>query len=203
MAGTTARTRKTTAKTEAAPAQEATLAETSTEAAPEAVTAEMVVTEAASEDAALVQETTPEAVATTAADPEDVPAASGTPKAPEAAPLEPPAVQEPPEAPAEPGYVSPTEVIPDEANLSEVIIDDATKQPPADPGSVFRPLTPYGSTLVCTLRLVERTFIGPHSNPIERLLQPAGAQVSEGVAARIQERLDAQAERLAAASNDQ
>ena len=197
MAGTTARTRKTTATakpTEAAPAQE-----TAAEAAPAQETAPAETTTAAPVEettaAAPADETTPVV--------EDTPAADSTPKAPEAAPLEPPAVQEAPEAPAEPGYVSPTEVIPDEANLSEVIIDDATKEPPADPGSVFRPLTPYGSTLVCTVRLVERTYIGPHSNPIERLLQPAGAQVSESIAARIQERLDAQAERLAAHGSDE
>jgi hypothetical protein len=194
MAGTTARTRKTTAKTtEAAPAQE-----TTAEAAPAQETAPAETTTAAPAEetttAAPAEETSPAV--------EDTPAADSTPKAPEAAPLEPPAVQEAPEAPAEPGYASPTDVIPDEANLSDVIIDDATKEPPADPGSVFRPLTPYGSTLVCTVRLVERTYIGPHSNPIERLLQPAGAHVAEGIAARIQERLDAQAERLAAHSSE-
>ncbi|MFF4902269.1 hypothetical protein [Streptomyces sp. NPDC001068] len=194
MAGTTARTRKTTAKTtEAAPAEE-----TTAEAAPAQETAPAETTAPAA-----AEETTAAAPAEEAAPvAEDTPAADSTPKAPEAAPLEPPAVQEAPEAPAEPGYASPTEVIPDDANLAEVIIDDATKQPPADPSSVFRPLTPYGSTLVCTLRLIERTHVGPHSNPIERLLQPAGAQVSEGVAARIQERLDAQAARLAARNGD-
>ncbi|MFJ4880062.1 hypothetical protein ACIP93_33310 [Streptomyces sp. NPDC088745] len=125
-------------------------------------------------------------------------AADSTPKAPDAAPLEPPAVQEPPAAPAMPAYATPTEVIPDDENLSEVIIDDATKEPPADVNTVFVPLTEYGSVLVCTVRLVEKTFLGPHRNPVHRLLQPAGAYVSESVAARIRERLDAQAERLAA-----
>ncbi|MER6109377.1 hypothetical protein [Streptomyces hirsutus] len=111
--------------------------------------------------------------------------------APEAAPLEPPAVHEAPEPPAEPSYLSPTEVIPDE--IAEVILDDATKKPPANVDAVFQPVTPYGSTLVCTVRLIERTHVGPHRNPIERLLQPKGAQVSESVAARIRERLVAQA----------
>ncbi|MFF1600824.1 hypothetical protein ACFVYV_25500 [Streptomyces mirabilis] len=196
MAGTTARTRKTTAKTpEAAPTQE-----TAAEAAP----AQEAAAEAApAQETAPAETTTPAPAEETAPAVEDTPTVDSTPKAPEAAPLEPPAVQEAPEAPAEPGYASPTDVIPDEANLSEVIIDDATKEPPADPGSVFRPLTPYGSTLVCTVRLVERTYIGPHSNPIERLLQPAGAHVSESIAARIQERLDAQAERLATHSSDE
>ncbi|MEU1273532.1 hypothetical protein [Streptomyces sp. NPDC005799] len=137
--------------------------------------------------------------ATTAAAAEDsAPAADSAPKAPDAAPLEPPAVQEPPEAPAAPVFATPTEVIPDDENLAEVIIDDATKEPPADVDSVFVPLTEYGSVLVCTVRLVEKTFLGPHRNPVHRLLQPAGAHVSEGVAARIRERLEAQAERLAA-----
>ncbi|MFD4794991.1 hypothetical protein [Streptomyces anulatus] len=119
--------------------------------------------------------------------------ASGTPKAPEAAPLEPPTVEDAPEPPAEPGYATPTEVIPDEANLADVILDDVTKEPPTDPEAVFEPLTTYGSILVCKVRLIEQTHIGPHRNPIHRLLQPAGAHVSEGVAARILERLRAQA----------
>lgn len=120
------------------------------------------------------------------------------PQAPEAAPLEPPQVDEAPEAPAPVRYATPTEVIPDEENLAEVILDDATKEPPADPETVFQPVTEYGSALQCTVRLVERTFLGPHSNPVERLLQPKGAVVSEGIAARILERLREQASRSAA-----
>ncbi|MFG2986252.1 hypothetical protein ACGFYQ_34210 [Streptomyces sp. NPDC048258] len=119
------------------------------------------------------------------------------PQAPDVAPLEPPQVDEAPDAPAAPGFVTPTEVIPDDENLAEVILDDDTKQPPADVDAVFQPLTPYGSSLVCTVRLVERTFLGPHSNPVERLLQPQGAVVSEGIAARILERLRQQADRSA------
>ncbi|WP_371605088.1 hypothetical protein OG345_41820 (plasmid) [Streptomyces sp. NBC_01220] len=122
---------------------------------------------------------------------EGTPGAEVGPKTPDAAPLEPPTIHEAPAPPADPGYVSPTEVIPDD--LAEVILDDATKEPPADVDAVFQPLTPYGSTLICTVRLVERTFLGPHRNPVERLLQPKGAHVSESVAARIRERLDAQA----------
>ncbi|MFE9993529.1 hypothetical protein [Streptomyces avermitilis] len=122
----------------------------------------------------------------------DAPKVESTPQAPDVAPLEPPTVDAAPEPPAEPGYVSPTEVIPAEENLAEVILDDATKQPPADVEAVFQPVTPYGSTLVCTVRLIERTFLGPHRNPVERLLQPKGAHVSESVAARIRERLVAQ-----------
>ncbi|MFG2408753.1 hypothetical protein ACGFR8_31305 [Streptomyces brevispora] len=113
------------------------------------------------------------------------------PKAPDAAPLEPPTVHETPAPPAAPGYASPTDVIPDD--LAEVILDDATKQPPTDTDAVFLRVTPYGSTLICTVRLIERTFLGPHRNPVERLLQPKGAHVSESVAARIRERLVAQA----------
>ncbi|WP_411147376.1 hypothetical protein [Streptomyces sp. A30] len=133
------------------------------------------------------------AEATVAAATVETPASEASPKAPDAAPLEPPTVDAAPEPPAEPGYVSPTEVIPDEENLAEVILDDATKQPPADVEAVFQPVTPYGSTLMCTVRLIERTFLGPHNNPVERLLQPKGAHVSESVAARIRERLVAQA----------
>ncbi|MFC9280965.1 hypothetical protein [Streptomyces collinus] len=127
----------------------------------------------------------------TAAAAEQPTEADAGPKAPDVAPLEPPAVHDAPEPPAEPGYVSPTEVIPDD--IAEVILDDATKEPPADVDAVFQPVTPYGSTLMCTVRLIERTFLGPHRSPVERLLQPKGAHVSESVAARIRERLVAQA----------
>ncbi|MFD3514906.1 hypothetical protein [Streptomyces sp. NPDC058657] len=113
------------------------------------------------------------------------------PTAPEAAPLEPPHVDEAPEPPAPSPYVTPTEVIPDDANLSDVILDDATGEPPTDIDRVFVPLTPFGSTLQCTVRLVERTFLGPHHSPVTRLLQPKGAVVSESIAARIRERLTA------------
>ncbi|WP_328491168.1 hypothetical protein [Streptomyces zaomyceticus] len=118
--------------------------------------------------------------------------------APDAAPLEPPAVQEPPAAPEPAPFATPTEVIPDDENLAEVIIDDATQEPPADVDNVFVPLTDYSSVLVCTVRLVEKTFLGPHHTPVHRLLQPQGAHVSEGVAKRILERLQAQAARQAA-----
>ncbi|MEU1311052.1 hypothetical protein ABZ419_19480 [Streptomyces cinnamoneus] len=138
---------------------------------------------------------------TTKTAPEEAPAqaaapeADSAPAAPDVAPLEPPHVDEAPEPPAPSPYVTPTEVIPDEENLSDVILDDATGQPPVNPDAVFVPLTPFGSTLQCTVRLVERTFLGPHHNPVTRLLQPKGAVVSEGIAARIRERLDAQAAR--------
>ncbi|MFE3139632.1 hypothetical protein [Streptomyces scopuliridis] len=121
--------------------------------------------------------------------------ADATPAASDAAPLEPPHIDEAPEPPAPNPYVTPTEVIPDEENLSDVILDDATGHPPANLDKVFVPLTPFGSTLQCTVRLVERTFLGPHRNPVTRLLQPKGAVVSESIAARIRERLNAQAAR--------
>jgi hypothetical protein len=186
MAGTT-RTRKTAA------AKPAEATDSTTEAAETTASTAAEETAAAGDSGATAatEETTP-------AVQETPPAADSTPKAPEAAPLEPPPIQEPPAAPEAPVYATPTEVIPDEENLAEVIVDDATKEPPADVDSVFVPLTPYGSTLVCTVRLVEKTFLGPHRNPIHRLLQPAGAQVSEGVAARIKQRLQDQAARLAA-----
>ncbi|AKN68761.1 hypothetical protein QR97_02140 [Streptomyces sp. PBH53] len=132
----------------------------------------------------------PEDTATEAPAPAD-----NTPAAPDAAPLEPPHVDEAPEPPAPTPYVTPTEVIPDDENLADVILDDATGQPPANIDAVFVPLTPFGSTLHCTARLVERTFLGPHRNPVTRLLQPKGAVVSEQIAARIRERLLAQAAR--------
>lgn len=112
---------------------------------------------------------------------------------PDAAPLEPPLVDEAPEAPAPDPYVTPTEVIPDEQHLAEVILDDATGQPPADLDKVFVPLTPLGSALSCTVRLVEQTYLGPHRTPVVRLLQPKGAVVSESIATRIRRRLEAQA----------
>ncbi|MFE7072563.1 hypothetical protein ACFU96_21030 [Streptomyces sp. NPDC057620] len=183
MAGTT-RTRKTAAA-KPADASDSTsqAAESTTAAADESAPAPEATTTAAAEETAPVVEETAQA--------------DSAAKAPEAAPLEPPAVQEPPAPPAAPVYATPTEVIPDEENLAEVIVDDATGQPPADVAAVFVPLTDYGSVLVCTVRLVERTFLGPHNNPVHRLLQPAGAQVSESVAARIRERLQEQDARTA------
>ncbi|MCX4677613.1 hypothetical protein OG413_20285 [Streptomyces sp. NBC_01433] len=121
--------------------------------------------------------------------------ADTAPAPPDAAPLEPPHIDEAPEPPAPNPYVMPTEVIPDEENLSDVILDDGTSRPPTDIDAVFVPLTPFGSSLQCTVRLVERTFLGPHRNPVTRLLQPKGAVVSESIAARIRERLNAQSAR--------
>ncbi|MFJ7054691.1 hypothetical protein ACIQU7_23575 [Streptomyces albidoflavus] len=149
----------------------------------------------AEENTAVAAEVTPDTS-------ESAGGADDAPVAPDAAPLEPPAVQEPPAAPEAPAFASATEVIPDEENLAEVIIDDATGEPPADVDRVFMPLTPRGSSLICTVRLVEQTFLGPHSNPVHRLLQPAGAHVSESVAARILERLRAQHARLLAAETE-
>ncbi|MFI1532049.1 hypothetical protein [Streptomyces griseus] len=139
---------------------------------------------------AAAEETSPAESSTPAAAAEHT---SSAPQAPEAAPLEPPTVEEAPEPPAAPTWATPNEVIPDEANLADVILDDVTKEPPADPEQVFQRMTAYGHTYVCTVRLIEVTHIGPHSNPIHRLLQPAGAHVSGGIAARILERLRAQA----------
>jgi hypothetical protein len=195
MAGTTRTRKPAAAKTAADSTAEATTSPADATAEETAPGGDATSTAAAEETAAAVEETAPSVE-------EPAPAVDSTPKAPDAAPLEPPAVQEPPAAPEVPVYATPTEVIPDEENLAEVIVDDATKEPPVDVDSVFVPLTPYGSTLVCTVRLVEKTFLGPHRNPVHRLLQPAGAHVSEGVAARIQERLNAQAERLAAQAAD-
>lgn len=127
------------------------------------------------------------------------------PVAPDAAPLEPPAAPEIPEASATQQQlvsVSPTEAIPAAENLSDVILDDATKQPPADLDAVFKPELPYGSNVVCQIRLVERTFLGPHSNPIERLLVAQGATVAPYIAARIMERLRERAAQLAADASD-
>ncbi|MEV8344552.1 hypothetical protein [Streptomyces niveus] len=180
MAGTT-RTRKTAAAKTAGGTDSTT---ETTESAANIAAADESAPAGDTNTTAVTEETAPVA--------EEPAVATDTAKAPEAAPLEPPAVQEPPAAPEPPVYATPTEVIPDEENLAEVIVDDATKAPPADIDGVFVPLTPYGSTLVCTVRLVERTFIGPHSNPVERLLQPKGAHVSESIAARIRERLVAQ-----------
>ncbi|MFK0290742.1 hypothetical protein ACIQU6_09720 [Streptomyces sp. NPDC090442] len=126
--------------------------------------------------------------------------ADAAPVAPDAAPLEPPPMDEISKPSPPHPYVTPTEVIPDADNLSDVIVDDATGQPPANVDAVFAPLTPFGSSLQCTVRLVERTFLGPHRNPVARLLQPKGAVVPEGIATRIRDRLVAQAAR---ADNDQ
>ncbi|MGW1275495.1 hypothetical protein ACWD4V_00865 [Streptomyces tsukubensis] len=127
----------------------------------------------------------------TAKDPE-VNSAASAPAPPSTAPLEPPQVHEVPTPPAPTRYAAPTEVIPDDAALSDVIVDDATGEPPTHLDEVFEPLTPFGSTQRCTIRLVERAYLGPHRNPVTRLLQPAGAVLSESVAARIRDRLTAQ-----------
>ncbi|NGO67897.1 hypothetical protein [Streptomyces boncukensis] len=123
------------------------------------------------------------------------PTGTDTTPTPDAAPLEPPHIEAAPESPEPSPYATSTEVIPDNDHLADVILDDATGLPPADPEAVFAQLTPFGSSLTCTVRLVERTFLGPHRNPVTRLLQPQGAVVSEQIAARIRERLVAQATR--------
>ncbi|MEW1700105.1 hypothetical protein ACIQCR_17105 [Streptomyces sp. NPDC093249] len=139
------------------------------------------------------------AAKSTPPEPDTPKAAGGTsldgPAAPEAAPLEPPHVDEAPTAPASAPYATPTEVIPDDQHMADTIVDDATGRPPADPGTVFVPVTPFGSTLQCTVRLVEQTHLGPHRTPITRLLQPQGAMVSESIASRIRDRLEDQAAR--------
>ncbi|MEU8540904.1 hypothetical protein AB0C52_13105 [Streptomyces sp. NPDC048717] len=132
--------------------------------------------------------------ATTAAKPSTAPQAA---PAPDAAPLEPPHVEEAPQPPAPSLYVTPTGVIPDDQHLAEVILDEATGQPPANLDAVFTPLTMLGSAFTCTIRLVEQTYLGPHRNPVVRLLQPKGAVVSSDIATRIRRRLEAQAARTA------
>ena len=115
-------------------------------------------------------------------------------QSPDAAPLEAPAPAEEP-APEPSPYSSPVEAIPDDDNLSEVILDDETKKAPKDIDAVFEPVTEHGTALRCTMRLVERTFLGPHASPVERLLLPLGAEVSPQVADRIRSQLEEQAKR--------
>lgn len=116
-------------------------------------------------------------------------AAEEGPQPPDVAPLEPPAPPKEPEVTPIPG---PQEVLP--AELSDVILDDATGKPPTDPDGVFTPVpeAPYGNVQRCTVRLVERVGMGTYRTPTTRLLVPVGAELSRLEADRIVARLRAQ-----------
>ncbi|RSS97250.1 hypothetical protein EF903_01640 [Streptomyces sp. WAC05292] len=113
-----------------------------------------------------------------------VPAPAET-KIPDVAPLEPPAEPEP--LPERDPLTTAQQLLP--AELGDRIVDDATGEPPADPDSVFVPVMPHGSTLRCTVRLIEHVGLGAYRTPTTRLLVPIGAELKRGQAARVVARL--------------
>ncbi|MFD0353018.1 hypothetical protein ACFVHW_04600 [Streptomyces sp. NPDC127110] len=106
-------------------------------------------------------------------------------KTPDVAPLEPPAEPEP--IPERDPLTTAQQLLP--AELGDRIVDDATGLPPADPDAVFVPVQPHGSTLRCTVRLVEHVGLGTYRTPTMRLLVPVGAELKRGQAARVLARL--------------
>ncbi|WP_330335720.1 hypothetical protein OHS33_38730 (plasmid) [Streptomyces sp. NBC_00536] len=109
-------------------------------------------------------------------------------KTPIVAPLEPPAEPEP--VPERDPLTTAQQLLP--AELGDRIVDDATGLPPADPDSVFVPVMPHGSTLRCTVRLVEHVGLGTYRTPTTRLLVPIGAELKRGQVARVVARLHEQ-----------
>ncbi|KIF04144.1 hypothetical protein PL81_20230 [Streptomyces sp. RSD-27] len=109
-------------------------------------------------------------------------------KTPIVAPLEPPAEPEP--VPERDPLTTAQQLLP--AELGDRIVDDATGLPPADPDSVFVPVMPHGSTLRCTVRLVEHVGLGTYRTPTMRLLVPIGAELKRDQVARVVARLHEQ-----------
>jgi hypothetical protein len=125
---------------------------------------------------------------TTASAPETKDITAESPAAPDVAPLEPPGAPTPPPEP-EP-VPHPVQIIPE--HLADLIVDDATGEPPTDVEAVFQPVLDSGSVYVCTLRLVEHANVGPYESQIVRLLLPIGAQVQHAKVERVKARLRAQ-----------
>ncbi|MEU0857407.1 hypothetical protein ABZ352_18485 [Streptomyces griseofuscus] len=116
-----------------------------------------------------------------------VPADTET-KTPDVAPLEPPTEPDPLPEPAP--LTTAQQLLP--ARLGDLIVDEATGHPPADPEGVFVTVQPYGSSVRCTVRLIEHVGMGAYNTPTTRLLVPAGAELRRDQAARIVARLRAQ-----------
>ncbi|MGW0562945.1 hypothetical protein ACWDZ4_20555 [Streptomyces sp. NPDC003016] len=121
--------------------------------------------------------------------PEDKAVADDTDtKIPDVAPLEPPA--EPAPEPVHEPLTTAQQLLP--AQLGDRIVDDATGRPPTDPDTIFIPVMPYGSTMRCTVRLVEHVGLGTYRTPTTRLLVPVGAELKRAQAERIVAQLHAQ-----------
>ncbi|WP_329317362.1 hypothetical protein OG723_44145 (plasmid) [Streptomyces sp. NBC_01278] len=106
-------------------------------------------------------------------------------KIPDVAPLDPPAKPAP--VPERDPLTTAQQLLP--AELGDRIVDDATGEPPADPEGVFVPVALHGSTLRCTVRLVEHVGLGPYRTPTTRLLVPVGAELKRDQATRVVARL--------------
>ncbi|MFJ3793569.1 hypothetical protein [Kitasatospora sp. NPDC090091] len=135
----------------------------------------------------------PAADAPTSATPDtDAPEAS-TP-VPAAAPLEPPTEAAPDPLPTQ---LTEVERVPVAEALPEVIngliIDSDTRQPPTDLDTVFERVTPHGTTVVSTIRLVENQT-DPYGRTRTTLLTAQGAQLSTEAAQLIMQRLRDQAD---------
>ncbi|MFD0351754.1 hypothetical protein ACFQ0M_48025 [Kitasatospora aburaviensis] len=113
---------------------------------------------------------------------------------PTAAPLEPPVEAAPDPTPAEPVGL---ERVPVAEALPEVIdgliVDSDTRRPPTDLDIVFERVTPHGTTVVSTLRLVENQT-DPYGRTRTTLLAAQGAHLSASAAELIMRRLRDQAD---------
>lgn len=109
-------------------------------------------------------------------------------KIPDVAPLEPPRTPEPVPEPVP--LTTAQQLLP--AKMGDRIVDDATGEPPTDPDGVFVPVMPHGSSLRCTVRLVEHVGMGAYNTPTARLLVPAGAELRRDQVERVVARLRAQ-----------
>ncbi|MGW7090099.1 hypothetical protein ACWGH2_42320 [Streptomyces sp. NPDC054871] len=107
---------------------------------------------------------------------------------PDVAPLDPPRTPDPIPEPVP--LTTAQQLLP--AKMGDHIVDDATGEPPSDPDGVFVPVRPQGSTLRCTVRLVEHVGMGAYNTPTARLLVPIGAELRRDQAERVLNRLRAQ-----------
>ncbi|MER8103290.1 hypothetical protein [Kitasatospora sp. NPDC094016] len=131
------------------------------------------------------------AAATEPVDPDGTVAEAST-LVPAAAPLEPPVGPEPAVAPETgiPERVPVAEVLPE--TIDGLIVDSQTRRPPTDLNSLFERITPHGSTLVSTARLVENR-IDEYGRTRTTLLAAQGANLSETVVELLLQRLRDQA----------
>lgn len=67
---------------------------------------------------------------------------------------------------------------------SSRLVDQATNQSP-DPDTLFAETEGPGVLVVCTVRLCQDSWIGPHENPIRQLVMPAGQVTGPEKAAQI------------------
>ncbi|MFD7830698.1 hypothetical protein [Streptomyces sp. MJM8645] len=111
---------------------------------------------------------------------------------PAAAPLEPPAGPEPDPVPETrvPERVPVAEALPEA--IDGLIVDSQTRRPPTDLDTLFERITPHGSALVSTIRLVENRT-DEYGRTRTTLLAAQGAHLSESVVELLLQRLRDQA----------